>query len=512
MYKYLMLNEFGYGLDFSQDIIMDLNNLKKIFPDYSFSSGKNTLEWTLTNKELPEILNKGLKITATMDVFVSFDNKDQCIYSGKSFNLFGKGAKKYYHEVMEAISINLIKNHCIYDYINTPIPDFNNATDFNERKSIFIGINKSGIYNQKTLSIERIEFKNIHTVDCSNIKESTVNHLFLIETENNKYLVFDNTLYILDKKNYATKYRDIQKYFEYKGDCHSILITNAGLFVKVKELKLLTEDDIIYKFNDIDRYGETAKFIYTSNTLLFEYILDDMKGSNKSIDLYFIENIDSSISIYYVNKHFLNTTQYFKIEADVIFETNITPNIYSSDYDYSYLKSGKYISAFINGVKMILAPVSHIALKDIYKNQLSLYIWNNDFYGIVGEYDKTGFIVDTQYFASISIYVSKIPKNSYTQFYYSIDDIEKIFNKVNSGVTKSPQNLEFKSYDNRFLLSAKDISIGDTVKVISEPNEKSNIKNLEGTVLEISNNKQEITISFFGYFETVLNREFVKVI
>lgn len=522
MYKYLMLNEFEGELDFSGDIIMDLNNLKKIFPDYSFSSGKNTIEWTLTNKELPDILNKGLKVTATMDILVSIDNKDQCIYSGMSFDLFGKGAKKYYNEIRESISINLIENNCIYNYIDDSIPDFDNATDFNEKKSIFININRTGVYNQQTLSIERVEFNHIHTVNHNNIKESSTKHLFAVKTNNmDKYLVFNDTLYILDRQNYVTEYSDVQKYFKYKGNNHSVLITELGLFVKVKELKLLSDDDIICKFNEVDRYGDTIKALYVNNTLLFEYNLDDMKYSNKNIDIYFIENTDGSISLYYVDKHFLNTTQYFKIEAEVIFETNITPDIYSKEYDYSYLKSGAYITSIINGVRMILAPVSYKALNDVYKDELSLYIWNNNFYGIIGEYDKTGFIVDSQYFGSIysyinfgSIYsyISKIPKNSNTSFYYSIDEVKEHFDRVSSHVTKSPSDIKFKSYDDRFLVLSKDFNVGDTVKVIREPNENSNIKNLEGTVLKISNNKQEITICFFGYFETVLNKEFIKII
>lgn len=471
-------------LSFDEDLILNIERLSKVFNGITLKPGVNIVEKTFTDEELP-ILTKGVKITVSLSILKALDNDIQCVYVKHSFNITGRGSKKYRDDIVLFIERQLIDEKCVYSYLQREIPK---PEDLTEDLVLFTGVDNES-YMQKTLTVKKIDLSNAtfsELEENKELKESNVNNIFFKE----EFMLFENALYS-QKKEYYDTLEKVVEYYTFRQAHKTLLVSDNATYIQrsvdIKELTV--NDDYIeyYPMSDICKQPQ-ALYLKKNNMLVFNINPNSYftysEISNMS-DIYMQRQKDNTVRLY-SNKDNLSIKKI--TDASIIFSTNIPAK------KFSYLSSGKYISAEINEKKFVLAPINLESVEKAVQT-IELYLWKDKLYAIVGEYDKIGFSLDTPY-DTISIYITTIPEYQDQIFYNSFNDAKNEFDKLSENIPyKYPKKIKFECFDDDFLKRKKVYNIGNEVAITKEITDKSSVKGLKGVIKKISPNNQIFTLN-----------------
>lgn len=492
---------------FNEDQLLDTSKLEK-YTGFKLSIGVNKIIFCVNNDIYP-FLSKGNLIEIKFDIVLPSNQSDICVYRKKTFEMSGRGFKKNSEAIIEKFLNDLIEKEIIYNYHKENIHSFDESLG---TKTLFIDVERTGDFRGKYITLENINFNpNKIAVKLSDLKVSTKEQVYIynyykyIDKEPISYMIFNNGLYLNDVNNRCNTYWDFRNYYNnYKGDLN-IIVSNIGNWIKIKDINLVEQSDVLYSLDGFNKWSGNLEVesIVTKDKILFSVSPDDLYIENGNDTWYIFYKNDNVINLYKdTNGVNLNIEP---IKGEVIFETNITPfNDEFSKFNTSILTSGKYIKADIeidNEIKtMVLAPVCIFTLsKYNCKQEINVYTFRNHLYGIVGEYEKVGFFLDTSMWNFQKVYVCEIPKNEYSTFYYSYDELLDYLNKIKK-LSFDLSSLSFRSYDRKFKGNIFNINVGDIVEVIKEPIEDSMVKGLKCVVEKVSCNKQILEVKFFNLF------------
>lgn len=504
MYKKFLEEEFNNGI-LNESLIMDTNVLENLL-NIKLSVGINKVSFIATSEKFPN-LSKGLKPEITMSVIVPSDNKGYCINMPRRFLVSGRGAKKNNEYITSEFWNWLIKEKCVYDFLNVEPPAYNKDT---KDISIFCDVEADGDFKSIYLNCKYLEFNsNIIEVDKSSIKESTKEQVYVYNESVYKkieYFIYNNAVYKSLCNYKQSTYKDLYLYLYHRHfqlKSNEVIISNIGTWIKVKDLYELEPAEIMLGVNDVNSGKKELSAIVLENEVLFNCyklnIYDDIGTS------YYLKGVDGSFEFY--NPKLDTSFNIKKIEGKVVFNTNINPKSNTnSSFETSYLSSGKYIVSDIevNGEikKFILAPVSIESLKKFYNYSgeiINLYIYKNNLYGIVGEYEQIG--ISAYYgFSRIELGIKIAPDNKYNTFVQTKSELFDLLNKT----SKAYDKVEFLPYDKRFMNKSTNLSNGDDVVIVAEPEIDSEIKGLKAKLVKIYPNTRLVKIRLFNYIDLEL--------
>lgn len=466
------------------------------FLGFELKRGLNTVGYELNSNNFNS-LSKGLKLTVSFDVLVPIDNDNFCVIK-EVFNVEGRGAKTHLKGALERMEEILIENEIVYSY---PQEEFLFYKPGTEKIKHFVDVNEA-TFESRYVSVEHIDFyeNKVNVVeDVSDMEFSTpgkVTYLKGNKTFNNYnlYMFYDGAVYIKVTDEYKNTPWTVILYTSYRGNEGNVLITNLGKYIKVKDIEAITNTELTFEEAEYD----TKLIVYGSKALWEVYNIGEYDYNG---NLYYTtENGEFELFAEKTLEHFS-----FGIMQDesVVFNTTIRSK-------KLYLDSGRYIKASLNidgdTAKYILAPVNIYFLNDSQFNNFTAYMFRGKLYGIVGSYEKIGFIIDRN--SQYQIYIGEIPDGDHIPFFQTYKELcEYIDSRRNRFSNK---DIVFNCYDKKFTKDLFDYEVGDNVEVIDEITEQSNIKGLQGTVIEISQNKQKLKLKFFGYFEETLDIYNVK--
>ena len=445
-----------------------------------------------TSKEM-DFLAKGLKITVWYELWAPCDNDEFLILnSTKVYNYFeGRGAKSNSPEIKEFLQNQLEELQKEYPLQRESLMDKKLFVSEGVGKPIFIGVNEednTSIY----LSFMDKKYENV------------------IENENwpNPNISDDQNLFI----SYIFTYGgDIEKLFFYKGKRYKHVNNSYRYQISLLKNQYHTSDIICIYINDECYLSGASLLENPQGVEVFEY----QEGSSLSH-----QNTGDDIVVYdnsfYVNTNDLRspidllvrtvgeTAKYYR---KVSFRGNLyrgalTPfcstNIPSH---YPVVYGTDYFTIIANEEKLVVAEANYSILSNYFDNSFCDYdfvISNGKIYIVLG---KT---------SEFSIYVLGEACIRFESNYNERDLVFSTFNDYCSWVQNKPntryyERIKAKDYyfrDNCNYFNSLDFNfcLGDRVKLIAEPAPTTSIKDLVGKIVEISNNKQSITIEYFGRF------------
>lgn len=512
MSKFLKDDIFYRGV-WEKDLFLDTFKLEK-YVGTKLSIGLNNVVFNVTNAIYPR-LSKGLSIDIMFDVILPSNHCDMCVYVKKTFKMDGRGVKKNSEWLMEQFFMDLMERETIYNYHNEKLPDFDESL---KPETMFIGVERRGGFRARYLTVEHLKLNPDEIkVELSNLKVSTQEQVY---TYNNykysnepvAYMIFNNAIYLKEGHSYCDDYIDFLTYHnKYQGIELHVIISNIGKWVKIKDLDFIEPAEIVTSLEGSEKWDKNnvVEALVMENEILYSVRFDDIKSEEGHDTWYMLSKADDVITLYKHNS--LTKVNIIPVKGEVAFTTDLTPsNERESRFDTSILTGGKYIKADIEVDEkvqpMILAPISVFSLSQYNyseRNALNIYSFRDKLYGIVGEYTKVGFTLDTSSWTYWFAYICEVPVNEHKDFYYSYKEfLEKLEKNIKDYSSKkiSDDYLTFQAYDRRFKDTFFDIKVGDVVQIITEPVEGSEIKGFKAVVEKVSDNKQLLDVKFFNLF------------
>lgn len=493
-------NDFYRGC-LDNDMVMDAQVFQKLLGN-KLSIGVNEVVFIATHEQFP-LLTKGLKLELTMTVILPSNHSDLCLYIKRTFNVLGRGAKTNGERITSNFWKWLMSHNCIYDYMNMELPQFSEA---NIPNTMLMDVQRDDLFKGIYITFEHIKLnEDVIEVGFNEFRESTSEKTYVCISKylNDKfrtYMVYNNALYLKNCKDYCDHYRHYYVYYnKYKGTDGHVIISNIGTWVKVKDLSNIEPAEIQLGVEGKDKYEEKSmSALLFQDEILFK-VMDNHNLHIGTDTLYTLASPEGYLSMYRYNDDI--SLKISSINGEVVFNTDIQPkNDYENSYDTNYLKCGNYIKSTIRldgkMKTMILAPLDIHALSIYNKcesKEISLYLFQDSLYGIVGEYEKVGICIDNRY-----LYISEIPSHEHTEFLYSKKELMDKFKDVPK--ERIPHRFKFTPYDKRFTDYTFNIIKGDSVLITKEPEQDSQIKGLKAVVEKVSDNKQFLILKFFNHF------------
>jgi len=524
MSKFLKENCFYRGV-WEKDLFLSTTKFEN-YIGTKLSIGLNKVVFNVTNAIYPR-LSKGLAIDIMLDVILPSNHSEMCLFVKDTFSMDGRGVKANGEWIMKEFFMGMVDNEIVYDYHNEKLPDFDEDL---KPETMFIGVERSGDFRSRYLTVEHLKFNPTEIkVELSNFNISTQEQVY---TYNNHkysnepvaYMIFNNALYLNEAHNYCDDYIDFKTYHnDYKGlDLH-VIISNIGNWVKIKDLDFIEPAEIVTSLEGSKKWDKDniVEALVMENEILFSVKFEDIKSTLGHDTWYMLSKADDVITLY---KHNSRTkVNIIQVKGEVAFTTDLTPsNERESRFDTSILTGGKYIKADIEVDEkvqpMVLAPISVFSLSEYHysdRNSLNIYSFRDKLYGIVGEYKKIGFTLDTSSWNYWFAYICEVPANEHRDFYYSYKEfLEKLEKNRKDYSSKkiSDDYLTFQAYDSRFKDTFFDIKVGDIVQIITEPVEGSTIKGFKAVVEKVSDNKQLLDVKFFNLFTYQISIECIEKI